>query len=90
MQYCSQQCHLYHSPCLPWVGVVHPRTAGLDDMASIPCALHRADRHMWDAAESSDAEELRSFSSQKQGYTMQIPATWEQKSKSGMHLFHTR
>ena len=86
MQYCLQQCHLYHCPHLPQVSDVQPRTAGLDSIANMPCTLHGVDGHMWNAAESSDAGELRLFSSQKQGYIMQVPASWEQKSKSGMRL----
>lgn len=35
------------------------------------------------AAEGDAEGELRTFTSQKQGYTLRIPSAWEQKSKSG-------
>ena len=43
---------------------------------------------MWGAAEGSAEEDLREFSSKKQGYILKVPSSWEQKEKAGKWMSH--
>lgn len=35
------------------------------------------------------SEGLRTYASSREGYRLDIPASWEEKSKSGAHAMHT-